>query len=153
MLIDDVLKVKGRYVYTIDENETICKVLDAFAEKKIGSGMVKDTNDNIVGILTEKDVIKCFKDVEKFSDIKIKDVMTKFEDLIVASYDDDIQYAMSIMTEQRIKHLPIFKDGKLYGLVSIGDIIKVQLEHSKHVAKTYLDIIKGKTPQPTNQEF
>jgi CBS domain-containing protein len=153
MLIKDILEDKGRYVFTVDENETICKVLDKFSEKKIGSGMVKDANDKIVGIMTEKDAIKCFKDMEAFSKIKIKDIMTKFEDLIVASYDDDIQYAMSIMTEKRIKHLPIFKDKELYGILSIGDIIKTQLKQSKHIAKTYLDHILGKTPQAENQEY
>ena len=75
--------------------------------------------------------------------IKIKDIMTKYEDLIIASYDDDIQYAMSIMTENRIKHLPIFKESELYGILSIGDIIKTQLKQSKHIAKTYLDLIKS----------
>ena len=103
--------------------------------------------------MTEKDAIKCFKDVQKFSDIKVKDIMTKYENIIIASEDDNIQYAMSIMTEKRIKHLPIMKDSKIVGVISIGDIVKAQLEHSEHIAKTYLDHIKGKTPQPHNQEY
>ena len=153
MLIKEILKIKDGFVYTVNEDEQICKVLDTFVEKKIGSCMVENSNHEFIGIMTEKDAIKCFKDVQKFSDIKVKDIMTKYENIIIASEDDNIQYAMSIMTEKRIKHLPIMKDANLIGVISIGDIVKAQLEHSEHVAKTYLDHIKGKTPQPNNQEY
>ena len=153
MLIKDILKIKGGFVYSVNENEQICKVLDAFVDKKIGSCMVEDSDHNFIGIMTEKDAIKCFKDVQKFSDIVVKDIMTKYEDIIIASEDDNIQYAMGIMTEKRIKHLPIMKDAKIIGVISIGDIVKAQLEQSEHIAKTYLDHIKGKTPQPHNQEY
>ena len=153
MLIKDILKFKGGFVYTVNENEQICKVLDTFVGKKIGSCMVADSNEKFIGIMTEKDAIKCFKDVQRFSDIKVKDIMTKYENIIIVSEDDNIQYAMSIMTENRIKHLPVMKDGNVIGVISIGDIVKAQLEHSEHIAKTYLDHIKGKTPQPNNQEY
>ena len=153
MLIKEILKIKDGFVYTVNEDEQICKVLDTFVEKKIGSCMVENSNHEFIGIMTEKDAIKCFKDVQKFSDIKVKDIMTKYENIIIASEDDNIQYAMSIMTEKRIKHLPIMKDANVIGVISIGDIVKAQLEHSEHVAKTYLDHIKGKTPQPNNQEY
>ena len=153
MLIKEILKIKDGFVYTVNEDEQICKVLDTFVEKKIGSCMVENSNHEFIGIMTEKDAIKCFKDVQKFSDIKVKDIMTKFEDIIIASEDDNIQYAMSIMTEKRIKHLPVMKDSNVIGVISIGDIVKAQLEHSEHIAKTYLDHIKGKTPQPNNQEY
>ena len=153
MLIKEILEIKGGFVYTVNEDEQICKVLDSFAEKKIGSCMVEDSNNKFIGIMTEKDAIKCFKDVQKFSDIKVKDIMTKYEDIIIASEDDSMQYVMSIMTENRIKHLPVMKDSKIIGVISIGDIVKAQLEQSKHIAKTYLDHIKGKTPQPNNQEY
>ncbi|MCK5050341.1 MAG: CBS domain-containing protein [Candidatus Cloacimonetes bacterium] len=153
MLLKDILKIKGGFVYTVNENDQICKVLDAFVDKKIGSCMVEDSNNDFIGIMTEKDAIKCFKDVQKFSDIVVKDIMTKYEDIIIASEDDNIQYAMGIMTEKRIKHLPIMKDSKIIGVISIGDIVKAQLEQSEHIAKTYLDHIKGKTPQPHNQEY
>ena len=153
MLIKDILKNKDGFVYSVNENEQICIVLDAFVEKKIGSCMVEDSNNKFIGIMTEKDAIKCFRNVQKFSDIKVKDIMTKYENVIIASEDDNIQYAMSIMTENRIKHLPVMKDANVIGVISIGDIVKAQLEHSEHVAKTYLDHIKGKTPQPDNQEY
>jgi len=153
MKIVDILNEKGRYLYKVGEHEQICKVLDMFREKKIGSAMVTDSNNKIIGIMTEKDAIKCFHDFEKFTDIKIKNIMTPFENLIIAAEDDDIQYAMSIMTENRIKHLPIFHESNLTGMISIGDVVKAQLKQSKHIAKTYLDHIKGKTPQPDNQEY
>jgi len=153
MLIREILKKKGSFVFTANENELICDIVVIFTEKKIGSFMVNNSEGKIVGIITEKDLIKCFCGTENFKNFKIKDVMTKYEDLIIASEDDDIQYAMSIMTECRIKHLPIFKEKELIGLLSIGDIIKAQLEQSNHIAKTYLDLVKGRTPQSDNQEY
>lgn len=153
MKIKDILNAKGRYLYKVKDDAELCEILKDFREKKIGSSMVYDTDENIIGIITEKDALKCFRDVNKFSDIKIKDIMTKFDDIIIASEDDSVQYAMGIMTENRIKHLPIFKGTDLVGMISIGDIVKAQLEESKHIAKTYLDHIKGKTPQPENVEF
>ncbi len=98
MKIVEILNEKGRYLYKVNADEQICKVLDMFREKKIGSAMVTNSNNEIIGIMTEKDAIKCFKDVERFSDIKIKDIMTHYEDIIIASENDDVQYAMSIMT-------------------------------------------------------
>ena len=153
MKVDDILSYKGREVFKANENDPICKVLDIFERKRIGSCIVENDKSEIVGIMTEKDVLKCFKGISDPSKIKIKKIMTKREDLIIASYDDDIQYAMSMMIEHRIKHLPIFKDTKLCGMISIGDIIKAKLEQSNHVAKTYLDHILGKVPKLNNQEF
>jgi len=151
--VDDILSYKGREVFKANENDPICKVLDIFERKRIGSCIVENDKSEIVGIMTEKDVLKCFKGISDPSKIKIKKIMTKREDLIIASYDDDIQYAMTMMTQHRIKHLPIFKDTKLCGMISIGDIIKAKLEQSNHVAKTYLDHILGKVPKLNNQEF
>lgn len=153
MLIDDILKEKGKEVISINQEDSICDVLKLFTEKKIGSVIVKDNNDKITGIITEKDVLKCYRDTDKLKQLKIKDFMTSKEKLIIASHDDDIQYAMSMMTKHRIKHLPIFKDSQLFGIISIGDIIKAQLKQSQHTVKTYLNLLKGKTPQPHNEEF
>ncbi|MDA3814365.1 MAG: CBS domain-containing protein, partial [Candidatus Cloacimonetes bacterium] len=85
--------------------------------------------------------------------IEIKNNLTKYENIVITTEDDNIQYAMGIMNEKRIKHLPIMKNSKTTSVISIGDIVKAQLEHSEHVAKTYLDHIKGKTPQPNDQEY
>ncbi|MCF7793131.1 MAG: CBS domain-containing protein [Candidatus Cloacimonetes bacterium] len=153
MLIEDILKEKGRQIISINQKDSICDVLQLFTEKKIGSVIVMDDNEKIAGIITEKDVLKCYRDAEKFDQLKIKDFMTPKENLIIASYNDDIQYAMCMMTKHRIKHLPIFKDSQLFGIISIGDLIKAQLKQSQHTAKTYLDLLEGKTPQPDNEEF
>jgi signal-transduction protein with cAMP-binding, CBS, and nucleotidyltransferase domain len=153
MLIREILKNKGSFVFTAKENEPICNIVQIFREKKIGSFMVNNDSGEIVGIVTEKDLIKCFCGEDVLKELKIKDIMTKYEDLIIAAEEDDIQYAMSMMTKNRIKHIPIFREQELVGLLSIGDLIKAQLVQSEHISKTYLDHIKGKTPQPDNQEF
>ncbi len=153
MKINDILKHKGTDVITVNENDDICTAIELFKKKKIGSCIVKNDQGEIVGIITEKDVIKCYQGVIYLSEIDVKELMTKSQDLIIASKDDDIQYAIAIMTEHRIKHLPIFDNTKLCGIISIGDLIKAKMEQSTVAAKSYLDYILGKVPQPDNEEF
>lgn len=153
MLIDDVLKNKGTEIVKISQNDTLCNLLELFTQRKIGSVIVTDDENEIAGIITEKDVLKCFGNKDNLKNLKIKDYMTPKDELIIATVEDDIQYAMNMMISHRIKHLPIFKDTKLFGIISIGDIVKAQLKQSRLRAKTYLDLLKGKVPQEKNLEF
>jgi CBS domain-containing protein len=73
--------------------------------------------------------------------------MTPAEDLITISESDPINKAMEIMTENRIKHLPVFKENKLVGLVSIGDLVKSMLEKSRQETKRLQDYISGDYPE------
>ncbi|MBC8385005.1 MAG: CBS domain-containing protein [Candidatus Cloacimonetes bacterium] len=153
MTVEEILHNKGNYVFRVKENDKVFKVFDIFEERKIGSCMVENEKNEIVGIMTEKDLLKCFRKRLDRSEIEVKDLMTEQKNLIIGHLEDDIQYAMSVMTNKRIKHLPIFKDKKLVGLLSIGDVVKAQMEHSNQVAKTYLDLLLGKVPQSENMEF
>jgi len=153
MLVKDVLKNKGTTVITIKQDETLCNLLELLTRKKIGSVIVYDDKNEIVGIITEKDILKCFGDKENLKYLQVKDYMTPKDKLIIATVEDDIQYAMNMMISHRIKHLPIFKDNKLFGIISIGDIVKAQLKQTQLRAKTYLDLLKGEVPQDKNLEF
>ena len=152
MKIKDILKSKGYEVFTINENEKVCEASHKLTEYKVGALMVTNDKGDISGILSERDILKCDLSTS-LTDKIVKDIMTPAEKLIVATPDDDIKYAMNIMTEKRIKHLPVFSKDKMEGIISIGDVVKAQLDNSEFEAKTYLDYILGKLPQSENLEY
>ena len=146
MKVRDILKDKGTEVATIGAEKTICDAVQALVEKNIGSLLVKDEKGGIAGIITERDILKqCDKCFDKFPETKVKDVMTK--DLIVASPDDDLDYVENIMTQNKVRHLPIIsKNQKLEGIISIGDMVNM-LRGECHMENRYLkDYISGKYP-------
>ena len=107
MKISEILAKKGSDVFTLEPDDKICGAINQFSERKIGSAVIVDKTGRIAGIFTERDALHCFKEKLDFKKIPVKQMMTPQEDLIVASPDDDIQYVMSMMTEYRIKHIPI----------------------------------------------
>ena len=93
-------------------------------EKNIGSLLVLDEKGAIAGIITERDILKeCARRFQLLKETKVKDVMTK--NLIVASPDDDLDYVESIMTQNRVRHLPVISNQQLQGIISIGDLVNV----------------------------
>ncbi len=152
MKISEILEKKGRAVFTVNKNDKICDTIKEFSNRKIGSGVVVNSRMEVLGIFTERDALQCFKDDLDFKKMVVKDLMTPFEDLIIAGPEDDIQYVMSMMIEHRIKHIPILEKGKLAGIVSIGDVVKAQMIESKQITKKYLDYI-GDIPHPENDQY
>ncbi len=145
MKVRDILKDKGSEVATIGAEETICDAVKTLVEKNIGSLLVLDEKGGISGIITERDILKqCNLCLDSFKEKRVKDVMTK--NLIVASPDDDLDYVENIMTQNRVRHLPIILNQKLEGIISIGDLVNM-LRGECHMENRYLkDYISGKYP-------
>lgn len=146
MKVKDILQAKGSAVETTTEETTLMAAITVFFEKRIGSLIVKDANDKIVGIMAPNDVLQAVKDgcEDNCSIMRVKEVMTK--DIICASEDDTVDYIQAVMTENRIRHLPIMDKDQLKGIVSIGDVVKAQIKE-KDVENHYLrDYIEGKYP-------
>ena len=145
MKAKDILAEKGSRVITCHEDNSLMDALAIFAANKIGSLLVVDSHDKIQGIIAPRDIlIIVLKDYERVKTIKVTEVMTK--NLIVATANDTVEYIQAIMTENRIRHVPILEDGELQGIVSIGDIVKAQIDE-KEVENRYLkDYIEGKYP-------
>jgi len=145
MKVKDILKDKGTEVATIGAEKTIYDAVKTLVEKNIGSLLVLDEKGAIAGIITERDILKqCNQCLESFSETKVGDVMTK--NLIVASPDDDLDYVENIMTQNRVRHLPIILNQKLEGIISIGDLVNVLRGECK-VENRYLKAyISGEYP-------
>jgi CBS domain-containing protein len=152
MKIKEILAKKGSEVFTLSPDNKICDAIKEFSDRKIGSAVITDKAGRVQGIFTERDALNCFKNKMDYQTTPLKKIMTPHEDLIIAAPDDDIQYVMSMMTEHRIKHIPIIEKGKLAGIVSIGDVVKAQMIESKQITKKYLDYI-GDIPYPENDQY
>ena len=145
MKAKEILENKGSRVITCHEDNSLMDALAIFSANKIGSLLVVDSHDKIQGIVAPRDIlIVVLNDMDKIKDLKVSDIMTK--DLIVATMDDRIDYLQAVMTENRIRHIPILDGSELKGLVSIGDVVKAQIDE-KEVENRYLkDYIEGKYP-------
>jgi len=141
----EVLEAKGTRVITVVEDSLLVDAMAIFFANKVGSLLVVDKYDNILGIVAPNDILKVVhKNLDKVPQMQVRDVMIR--DLIVATPDDDLDYIQNIMTENRVRHIPILDGGKLIGLVSIGDVVKAQMK-IKNVENRYLkDYIEGKYP-------
>jgi CBS domain-containing protein len=119
----DVLEKKGNEVVTIGPDRTIHEAIERLVSNRIGSLVVRTEEGGVAGILTERDILRIVHDrPEEMKTAKVGDLSTK--DLVYGVPDDELDYAMKMMTEHRFRHLPVLADGELVGLVSIGDIVK-----------------------------
>jgi CBS domain-containing protein len=145
MKAKDILAVKGSQVVTIHEENMLVDAISQFFSKRIGSLLVVDDDENIIGIIAPNDVLRAVhNNAEKVPSLKVSDVMTR--DVIVATPDDKIDYLLAIMTENRIRHIPIMNDGKLAGMISTGDVVKAQVMDEKVENRYLKDYIEGKYP-------
>jgi CBS domain-containing protein len=147
MKAKDILASKGRIVYTVKENETVQTVVEKLAGNKIGFLIVCDSADDVSGVISERDVVhKCIHHHKDPVQMKAIEIMTKRDDLISASEDDDIEKIMNVMTAKKIRHLPVFKEDQLTGIISIGDVIKFILEAKNDEIKTLTEYAFGQYP-------
>lgn len=142
MNVDAILSGKGSpEVRTIESDRTIQEAIGRLVEHNIGSLVVVEAGEP-VGIITERDILRCCsREPERLAEVRVADVMTR--DLIVGEPGDEIDYVMGVMTKNRIRHLPIIRDGKLAGMVSIGDVVNVQLHETRYENRHLKDYIAG----------
>ena len=126
MSISAVLRSKGNEVETIGSETPVFDAVRRLGEKRIGALLVLD-EVRIVGIMSERDVIYCLREHGAgVLDWPVSRVMT--ESPITVESSRDVLAALALMTERRIRHLPVVDDGQLVGIVSIGDLVKHRME-------------------------
>lgn len=143
--VKNLLEQKGSEVFCIDQNETIYDAIKSLVNNNIGAILVEDENKKPVGIFTERDILKqVVRRSEMLKTTKVKDGMTT--DLIIGLPDDEVDYLMGIMTENKIRHIPILEDGNVKGMISIGDLVKSQMQDAHYENRYLKDYIMGKYP-------
>jgi len=137
--ISDVLKSKSADVVTLTPDTTVRDLIAVLAEHNIGAVIVSTDQATVAGIVSERDIVRRLSSETNVLDTAIGDIMTA--QVQTAKPDDSVDDLMRIMTEHRIRHVPVVVDGALRGIVSIGDVVKSrigQLEFERDQLESYV---------------
>lgn len=127
MRVHDVLTSKGSAViHTITPDATVRELLDALAEHNVGALIVSADGASMLGIVSERDIVRKWRDTEDARAMVVSDIMTT--DVRVCAPHDSFTELMAIMTEHRVRHVPVLDEGRLVGILSIGDAVKHRME-------------------------
>lgn len=127
MTVKSILEGKGRDVVTLRPDATLGEATALLAKRRIGAIVLIDEAGAVVGIISERDIVRIIG--TKGPDClleRVSSVMTR--EVTICSEATSVYEAMEIMTERRFRHIPVCEDGKLVGLVSIGDVVKRRIE-------------------------
>jgi len=139
--VSEILENKGGMVLSVDVNETVFDAISLMAQVNIGAVLVQK-DDTIAGIFTERDYLqKIALQSRSSKQTRVGDVMTS--PVISADPDDSVQLCMETMTTCRCRHLPVVHDGKLLGIVSIGDLVKKMLDEKQLEVEKLSQYITG----------
>ena len=131
--VEDFLKLnKNRQIWTISKDQSVMQALILMSEKNIGAIIIVDNNDFPIGIFSERDYArKIILKGKSSKDTLLDEVMTK--ELITVTRDHKIDQCMEIMSEKKIRHLPVLEDKKIVGIISIGDVLKIMIKEQKEL--------------------
>lgn len=123
MRIQDVIQGKGsQAVVTIGPDATVRELVSLLAEHNVGALVVSEDGESVIGIVSERDVVRRLHDDVAVLDGAVRSIMTA--DVRTCAGEDSLTDLMQTMTEHRIRHVPVVADGRLTGIISIGDVVK-----------------------------
>jgi CBS domain-containing protein len=142
--IRDILRAKGSEVITCEADESVFAAVEKMVAKKVGAVVVME-GGSLCGIFSERDFLRSYAvDHVDPKTTAVKSVSSC--NVVCVAPDEDVEEAMAVMTEVRIRHLPVIEAGKLVGVVSIGDLVK-QVSRDREAHIHYLtDFVSGKYP-------
>jgi CBS domain-containing protein len=142
MQVDSILRTKGTLVHTVTADARLGDAVHVLNAHNIGAVVVVDKVGQVVGILSERDVVrKLDNDPSKALDRLVRDCMTTV--VVTCTRQTTVAELMERMTKRRIRHIPIVEDGKLLGIVSIGDVVKRKIEETEQEAQALKEYISA----------
>jgi CBS domain-containing protein len=126
MIVRQILKSKGSTVVAVPAVEPISNIATLLTESRIGAVVVRDSNGRPFGILSERDIVEGLaNNGASVLDATAEELMTA--DIVTCSPEDHIDALMQVMTDRRVRHLPVLERGRLAGIISIGDLVKARI--------------------------
>lgn len=143
MTVARILRLKGSAdVATITAAETVADAAAALSSKRIGALVVSSDGKTVNGIISERDVVRWLgREGASCLTRPVADVMTA--KVVTCGPDDDVAEIMRHMTSGRFRHIPVIDNGRLAGVISIGDVVKYRMDALQHEAEALTDMIKG----------
>ena len=141
MRISDVLTTKGRHVSTVQTTERVSAVVAILATQRIGAVVVEDDRQKLAGIFSERDLVRTLaQQGAAVLDRAVRELMTT--PVMTCASTDAVDAMLARMTMNRIRHLPVVDDGRLVGIVSIGDLVHHRLDEKELEASVLLDLTR-----------
>ena len=143
MTIASILRSKGSEVVSVRPTSTLGEVAHILVRHRIGAVLVRESDDAPpVGILSERDIVRVFASEDGMTDgITAADAMTRI--LHTVTPETPITQALEMMTDRRVRHLPVLRDGRLVGMVSIGDLVKARIDAAVSEADALRDYVSA----------
>jgi CBS domain-containing protein len=140
VLIEHILHRKGRQVTTIAADATVAEAVALLQERNIGALVVPD--DGVAGMLSERDVVRALADPERAAGV-LDQVVSELMTTVVATCGPraTVDELMRLMTDRRIRHIPVLDEGELVGIVSIGDVVKSRIDELQTETDTLHDYL------------
>jgi CBS domain-containing protein len=134
MLVSQILKGKGDLVFTVSPDESVAAAVDLLNSRRVGAMVVLDRDDKVAGIFSERDVVRLLAEHGAAAlERPVSQCMTR--DVIFADPGETVDRLLGRMTDRRVRHLPVCKGGRLMGIVSIGDLVKVKIAEVEQEAQ------------------
>ena len=127
MKIDAVLATKGGTVFTAQPDQSIKEVVAVLSKHNIGALVVVDGSNHVIGILSERDIVRRAAQDDQVFSRTVRQLMT--DKVVTGSPYDDLETVMRTMTQKHFRHLPIVENNKLIGIIALGDLVKARLDH------------------------
>ncbi len=140
MHISDILNAKGTEVIATGPAETVAATARLLNYQRIGAVLVRDAKDNVVGVISERDIIRGIAvNGARALDMEVRELMTR--EVVSCKPTDTISEVMRVMTTRRFRHLPVMEDGTLKGMISMRDVVKYRLEETETEARALRDYV------------
>jgi CBS domain-containing protein len=135
MLVSQILKHKGDLVFTASPQETVSAAAALLHSRGVGAMVIVDADERVAGILSERDIVRVLAERGAAALAQpISGCMTK--EVIFAEPTETVHALLERMTDRRVRHLPVLKDGRLAGIISIGDLVKSKIAEAEAEAET-----------------
>ena len=139
--VRDILRTKGNQIWSVSPDVTVFSALELMAEKNIGALVVTD-GENLAGIFSERDYArKVILKGKASKETSVREIMTS--EVTTVRPSQSVDECMALMTDKRIRHLPVFEGDKLVGLISIGDVVKAVISEREFTIKQLESYITG----------
>ena len=141
MKIAEILRAKGRAVASIHPDQTVASAVREMKQRSVGALVVSRDRTHLVGIVSERDVVRALADDRAVLDRRVAEIMT--EQVVTCTPEQTVTDAMALMTHRRHRHLPVLEGDEVAGIVSIGDLVKARLDELELESRVLRDAVLG----------